>query len=105
MPGSTPMLPVRPNCDVRNAPKRSEEHTSELQSRSDLVCRLLLEKKKKEHASTNELPGKSSEDQLSTMSKYPNGRVSFIAKHVDVTTADSDEITHILCARHIAPPR
>src|SRR2546428_4070938 len=29
------------------ARKRSEEHTSELQSRSDLVCRLLLEKKKK----------------------------------------------------------
>src|SRR2546428_7361537 len=28
--------------------KRSEEHTSELQSRSDLVCRLLLEKKKNE---------------------------------------------------------
>src|SRR3982751_81910 len=30
---------------VRQGP-RSEEHTSELQSRSDLVCRLLLEKKK-----------------------------------------------------------
>src|SRR2546428_2505118 len=29
---------------------RSEEHTSELQSRSDLVCRLLLEKKKKNNA-------------------------------------------------------
>src|SRR5206468_12240359 len=29
------------------ASRRSEEHTSELQSRSDLVCRLLLEKKKK----------------------------------------------------------
>src|SRR5437588_7560681 len=28
---------------------RSEEHTSELQSHSDLVCRLLLEKKKKKH--------------------------------------------------------
>src|SRR5438105_8955701 len=28
-------------------PRRSEEHTSELQSRVDLVCRLLLEKKKK----------------------------------------------------------
>src|SRR5438034_5047943 len=28
-------------------PTRSEEHTSELQSHSDLVCRLLLEKKKK----------------------------------------------------------
>src|SRR2546421_13018247 len=32
--------------DGTGAP-RSEEHTSELQSRSDLVCRLLLEKKKK----------------------------------------------------------
>src|SRR5699024_11853629 len=30
--------------------KRSEEHTSELQSRFDLVCRLLLEKKKKKHS-------------------------------------------------------
>src|SRR3989440_7681078 len=28
---------------------RSEEHTSELQSRSDIVCRLLLEKKKATH--------------------------------------------------------
>src|SRR5699024_12583242 len=38
----------RPACDgctVLGA--RSEEHTSELQSRFDLVCRLLLEKKKK----------------------------------------------------------
>src|SRR2546428_5092798 len=32
--------------------RRSEEHTSELQSRSDLVCRLLLEKKKKHLAHT-----------------------------------------------------
>src|SRR2546428_7346617 len=31
---------------------RSEEHTSELQSRSDLVCRLLLEKKKRQRCST-----------------------------------------------------
>src|SRR2546428_7210860 len=38
--------PVRYRVDVRQ-PERSEEHTSELQSRSDLVCRLLLEKKKK----------------------------------------------------------
>src|SRR2546430_4658142 len=29
-------------------PRRSEEHTSELQSQSNLVCRLLLEKKKKQ---------------------------------------------------------
>src|SRR2546421_2680541 len=33
-----------------HAHARSEEHTSELQSRSDLVCRLLLEKKKKRSA-------------------------------------------------------
>src|SRR5215203_6772828 len=32
---------------VRDQPARSEEHTSELQSRQYLVCRLLLEKKKK----------------------------------------------------------
>src|SRR6267378_6867877 len=32
---------------------RSEEHTSELQSRRDLVCRLLLEKKKKKKISKN----------------------------------------------------
>src|SRR5438034_6204904 len=33
----------------RTATTRSEEHTSELQSHSDLVCRLLLEKKKKKN--------------------------------------------------------
>src|SRR5690349_23176099 len=33
--------------DARKRKQRSEEHTSELQSRRDLVCRLLLEKKKK----------------------------------------------------------
>src|SRR2546428_9642164 len=34
-----------PYCRRGAAAGRSEEHTSELQSRSDLVCRLLLEKK------------------------------------------------------------
>src|SRR2546428_10276764 len=33
------------SIDLRENTIRSEEHTSELQSRSDLVCRLLLEKK------------------------------------------------------------
>src|SRR3712207_6902416 len=37
-------------CRVGSAGRRSEEHTSELQSRQYLVCRLLLEKKKKEAA-------------------------------------------------------
>src|SRR5690349_23349602 len=35
-----------PNC-IASVARRSEEHTSELQSRRDLVCRLLLEKKNK----------------------------------------------------------
>src|SRR2546427_9191361 len=35
--------------DVDGDRPRSEEHTSELQSQSNLVCRLLLEKKKKKH--------------------------------------------------------
>src|SRR3712207_7698614 len=35
------------SADRRPDPLRSEEHTSELQSRQYLVCRLLLEKKKK----------------------------------------------------------
>src|SRR5437016_9730756 len=36
-----------PKHSGRTDPKRSEEHTSELQSLTNLVCRLLLEKKKK----------------------------------------------------------
>src|SRR5699024_12609384 len=35
------------------SPERSEEHTSELQSRFDLVCRLLLEKKKNQSRRTS----------------------------------------------------
>src|SRR5436190_7319911 len=38
---------------ARPASVRSEEHTSELQSHSDLVCRLLLEKKKKKKKKQN----------------------------------------------------
>src|SRR2546430_5565734 len=40
--------PVLFNCAGPAGGERSEEHTSELQSQSNLVCRLLLEKKKKE---------------------------------------------------------
>src|SRR5436190_6628343 len=42
-----PRPPHRPHRLHLRPPPRSEEHTSELQSHSDLVCRLLLEKKKK----------------------------------------------------------
>src|SRR3712207_7130287 len=39
----------RPRVGAVDAADRSEEHTSELQSRQYLVCRLLLEKKKSPH--------------------------------------------------------
>src|SRR5690242_20887143 len=53
--GATPRLgcgsraAIIPGCHSRpsSSPPRSEEHTSELQSHVNLVCRLLLEKKKK----------------------------------------------------------
>src|SRR5438067_3515332 len=41
-------------CLTRRKTIRSEEHTSELQSRFDLVCRLLLEKKKKKKKKRSE---------------------------------------------------
>src|SRR3712207_7160506 len=40
-----------PSSSRPATPTRSEEHTSELQSRQYLVCRLLLEKKKHQHSS------------------------------------------------------
>src|SRR5437667_6588451 len=49
--GQTPALPAARSAGSapRSRSKRSEEHTSELQSHHDLVCRLLLEKKKKKY--------------------------------------------------------
>src|SRR3989449_6676000 len=52
VPGSSPTaaaMVVSPT----GPPSRSEEHTSELQSRLHLVCRLLLEKKKKKNTYNN----------------------------------------------------
>src|SRR5206468_5792464 len=55
-PGSCPIPATTCRISTRpiptTSPFRSEEHTSELQSRSDLVCRLLLEKKKKKTNNT-----------------------------------------------------
>src|SRR5438094_7099984 len=45
------LRPLRATCERR----RSEEHTSELQSPYDLVCRLLLEKKKKKNKNKKKL--------------------------------------------------
>src|SRR5438876_5812438 len=53
MGGSVPGL--TPLTNVKSAARRSEEHTSELQSPVHLVCRLLLEKKKKNITNQNSL--------------------------------------------------
>src|SRR5438874_10661356 len=56
---------------------RSEEHTSELQSRRDLVCRLLLEKKKKIKKNQNyiiQTNNIKNQSQLITISKLYNPR-------------------------------
>src|SRR3989442_4282408 len=51
-----PLGPVRCSMGVSAFPEhRSEEHTSELQSRPHLVCRLLLEKKKNSRVITTRL--------------------------------------------------
>src|SRR2546430_10373030 len=56
--GPTPCAGPRDASPARSraaaaARYRSEEHTSELQSQSNLVCRLLLEKKKREDRASN----------------------------------------------------
>src|SRR5260221_9656316 len=48
---------ARPDAGVPAVENRSEEHTSELQSHSDLVCRLLLEKKNLLHPSRDVASG------------------------------------------------
>src|SRR5438270_5876302 len=49
-------LTASPSAASNSARPRSEEHTSELQSQSNLVCRLLLEKKKKKKHSKQHAP-------------------------------------------------
>src|SRR5438105_10538516 len=59
-------------CGTGVTNKRSEEHTSELQSRVDLVCRLLLEKKKKKKILLHQLPQCNLKEtvELRTVSRY-----------------------------------
>src|SRR5688572_31516853 len=59
-----PDLPESQRIPAAQSIHRSEEHTSELQSQSNLVCRLLLEKKKKNN----------------TTQKYPTTSTLFMTK-------------------------
>src|SRR5207249_9511418 len=53
-------LPARDLTRYSGRALRSEEHTSELQSRFDLVCRLLLEKKKRRRPTPGQWPARDS---------------------------------------------
>src|SRR5208283_6078572 len=56
-----------PSCSRRS---RSEEHTSELQSHHDLVCRLLLEKKKKTYNMDITTPTKTKNKTIMTTKNF-----------------------------------
>src|SRR2546430_8929488 len=61
----TPMSTSAPMSATCSGPcKRSEEHTSELQSQSNLVCRLLLEKKKTTLTNTTDSGWRPQRDRL-----------------------------------------
>src|SRR5438093_1900842 len=63
---------LRFRADQLDESQRSEEHTSELQSLTNLVCRLLLEKKKKNHKSITMISNKHRRDK--TMEPTPSPR-------------------------------
>src|SRR5688572_31325992 len=66
--------PAGSNVDIRRGTLlRSEEHTSELQSQSNLVCRLLLEKKKQKkypNVLARSAPARSTRDELTLITKH-----------------------------------
>src|SRR2546421_6951550 len=68
--GSSAVAPYSPYSQVRDA-IRSEEHTSELQSRSDLVCRLLLEKKKIDYKTGKESTEATESSRVETWRTIP----------------------------------
>src|SRR5256884_285694 len=88
----------------KSADRRSEEHTSELQSRLHLVCRLLLEKKK-----TNNLP---QHPHRHTRDRHPvrtRLRISEPALphqiHVPCTSAPAGSRPHVLNPHTVSQPR
>src|SRR5205085_7638711 len=74
-------LPDRPEA-------RSEEHTSELQSQSNLVCRLLLEKKK--HHDINQLLLGNTELNLDRVDLFDHNAQVFVVGLHDVPVLDHD---------------
>src|SRR5256885_2809924 len=66
---------------ARRASQRSEEHTSELQSPCNLVCRLLLEKKKKyavNRAGKNEIAARGTKTGINNDVMMLNGQIVYL---------------------------
>src|SRR5256886_1754688 len=83
-----------------HAPDRSEEHTSELQSQSNLVCRLLLEKKKKSLQAPATSPARchtrnreGKEGELCKTSGF--AKMGLLITTPFVSLGDADAILHI----------
>src|SRR5690625_5532724 len=72
---SVPISGCKSTEAYRSPPSRSEEHTSELQSRGHLVCRLLLEKKKRKSVELN--MSKITTRTKMVMTERMNGRMCF----------------------------
>src|SRR2546421_4185563 len=82
--------------EPHNYRSRSEEHTSELQSRSDLVCRLLLEKKKQQ---TSDPPPKPV---IKDSNSAGPPRLTNPAAYSQVNTAKTGETPSLIAMRHMA---
>src|SRR2546430_484197 len=61
---------------VTTSVARSEEHTSELQSQSNLVCRLLLEKKKKQQHKSGSVPSRDQQIPNRRVRRHTGSRLS-----------------------------
>src|SRR5436305_11906193 len=91
-------FPVSRGGDGEGREGRSEEHTSELQSRPHLVCRLLLEKKKKKHISQNN----STKNTIHPIIKPQPTQQTLLPHHIQTPRPTS--ITSSPIRQHTPPP-
>src|SRR5260370_13064543 len=84
---ATATAPAKPGAKGAQAPVRSEEHTSELQSHLNIVCRLLLEKKKELSKASSTVDDRTANDTNPTST-------SPTATHILTSRSD----THSVCS-------
>src|SRR5256886_7985072 len=94
---------IRPRFERKKIELRSEEHTSELQSQSNLVCRLLLEKKKASPRTARRTArivlSRSRQPPFRSPQNYPLTLVSISLR----SRYDTHQLTHHII-RYIQPP-